>query len=162
MSDQFEKAASKRHLPDLGATSEQVEASAGRWRRWWLKPCGVALAAFVLMYLWRFAPFSDGYTEHFSHYTWCFFSGIFVCAVLVFYLQQIRPYAYYMQTLHSTCTDYEKVHTLLNQAVESGNQKLMNLAKFIAERRNSLYWYEVEWFQRVLATQVLSTLKEKQ
>ncbi len=155
MTDQFEKAANKKHLPHLGATSEQVEASAGRFKHWWLKPSGVAVAAFVLMYLWRFSPFDPGYTERFGHYTWCFFAGVLVCAVLVFYLQQIRPYVSYVKSLHTMCADHEKVDTLMNQVVESGNQKIMDLARFIAERRNSLYWYEVEWFER-------STLKEKQ
>jgi len=161
MSDPFEKAASKGHLPDLGATAEQVQASAGRWRFWWLKPAAVALAAFVLMYLWRFSPFDEGYTAHFAHNVWCLFTGLLVCGVLVFYLQQIRPYVSYVQELHLTCVDYDRVHTLLNQAIDSGNQQLVNLAKFVADRRSALYWYEVEWFERMLATQMLSTLKEK-
>lgn len=162
MNDPFEKAANRRHLPDLGATPEQVQASAARWRFWWLKPAAVALSAFVLMYLWRFSPFDAGYTDHLAHTLWCFLSAVLVCLVLAFYLQLIRSYVSYVRDLHLTCTDYEQVHALLSQAVNSGNQQLVNLTMFIAGQRSSLYWYEVEWFQRMLSQQVLPTLKEKQ
>lgn len=159
--DPFEKAANKGHLPAVGATPSVVEESAGRWHLYWLKPAALAIAAFIMMYLWRFSPFEDGYTAHFAHNIWCFFAGLAVLAVLLLYLQQTRPYVNYIRSLHGVCDDYDQVNALMHEVSETGNKTLVRMTKSIAEQRTSLYWYEVEWFKKMLATQVLSTLKEK-
>jgi|GEM_PF-6716037 hypothetical protein len=161
MIDQFEKAKNKGHLPVLGSTPSDVETSLGRWQLYWLKPAALAVAAFIMMYLWRFSPFEDGYTAHFAHNIWCFFAGSAVVAVLILYLQINSPYVKYVRDLHGVCDDYNQVNAVMNEVAESENKTLIRMMKSIAEHRASLYWYEVEWFKKILATQVLSTLKEK-